>query len=87
MRLGVTASAASGGLHMNLRASADAFFDAQDLFDLRIQSTLGLTDDDVDALAAIDGVEAAEGGWVEPATPPWAPRPRRWTSRPSAPPA
>ena len=53
------------GRDHDLRASADAFFDVQDLFDLRVQSTLGLTDDDVSALAAIDGVEVAEGGWVE----------------------
>ena len=63
--LGVTMICGLKVACIDLRASADAFFDAQDLFDLRIQSTLGLTDDDVDALAAIDGVEAAEGGWVE----------------------
>lgn len=50
---------------VDLRHSADEFFDAQGLFDVRVQSTLGLVDDDVDALAAIDGVEAAEGGWTE----------------------
>ena len=49
----------------DLRRSADSFFDAQNLFDIRVQSTLGLTDDDIDALAALDGVEAVEGGWSE----------------------
>ena len=63
--LGVTMICGLKVACIDLRASADAFFDAQDLFDLRIQSTLGLTEDDVSALAAIDGVEAAEGGWVE----------------------
>ena len=49
----------------DLRRSADAFFDEQGLFDIRVQSTLGLTDEDIDALAALDGVEAAEGGYAE----------------------
>ena len=34
---------------------------------MRVQSTLGLTDEDVAALAALDGVETAEGGWSETA--------------------
>ena len=50
---------------LDLRCSADEFFDAQNLFDVRVQSTLGLTDDDVEALAGIEGVSAAEGGWSE----------------------
>ncbi len=49
----------------DLRHSADEFFDAQHLFDIRVQSTLGLTDEDVDALAGIEGVAVAEGGWSE----------------------
>ncbi len=49
----------------DLRHSADEYFDAQHLFDIRVQSTLGLTDEDVDALAGIEGVSAAEGGWSE----------------------
>ena len=63
--LGVTMICGLKVACIDLRASADRFFDSQDLFDLRVQSTLGLTEDDVSALAAIDGVEAAEGGWVE----------------------
>ena len=49
----------------DLRLSADAFFDEQNLYDIAIQSTLGLTDDDVEALAGLDGIEAAEGGYSE----------------------
>lgn len=63
--LGVTMICGLKVACIDLRASADRFFDEQDLFDLRVQSTLGITDDDVAALAALDGVEAAEGGWVE----------------------
>ena len=40
-----------------MRYSADRFFDETDLFDLRIVGTLGLTDEDVEAVRAIDGVE------------------------------
>ena len=41
----------------DMRYSADRFFDETDLFDLRIVGTLGLTDEDVKAVRAIDGVE------------------------------
>lgn len=51
----------------DLRMSADGFFDSQRLFDVRVQSTLGLTQDDVDALGALDGVGSAEGAWGETA--------------------
>ena len=51
----------------DLRRSADQFFDEQDLFDIRVQSTLGLTDEDIEALGALDGVETAEGGYMETA--------------------
>ena len=49
----------------DLRRSADEYFDAQHLFDIRVQSTLGLTDEDVEALADIEGVSVAEGSWSE----------------------
>lgn len=45
--------------------SADRFFDQQNLFDIRILSTLGLEQEDVDALARVDGVEAVAGGYSE----------------------
>lgn len=51
----------------DLRLSADKFFDQQRLYDASVQSTLGLTEDDVNALAALDSVEEAEGSWSETA--------------------
>ena len=51
----------------DLRLSADAFFDEQRLYDVSVQSTLGLTDDDVAALSGLDGVEVATGSWGETA--------------------
>ena len=52
---------------VDLRRSADAFFDEQGLFDVRVQSTLGLDDADVAALSGVEGVLRAEGGWSETA--------------------
>lgn len=49
----------------DLRISADEFFDSQRLFDVRVMSTLGLTDDDVAALGDVEGVALAEGGYAE----------------------
>ena len=63
--LGVTMLVGLRAACVDLRSSADAFFDEQGLFDVRVQSTLGLTDEDVEALAELPGVEAAEGGWSE----------------------
>lgn len=45
----------------DLRYSADVFFDKQHLFDLKILSTLGLTDADVEALKQVDGIKDVEG--------------------------
>lgn len=63
--LGVTMLVGLRAACVDLRNSADAFFDDQGLFDVRVQSTLGLTDEDVDALSRLDGVEAVEGGYAE----------------------
>lgn len=51
----------------DLRLSADSFFDDQRLYDVSVQSTLGLTNEDVDALAALDDVDSAQGSWSETA--------------------
>ncbi len=49
----------------DLRYSADDFFDQQNLFDIMVVSTLGLTDEDVEALSKIEGIEAVEGAYSE----------------------
>lgn len=49
----------------DLRYSADEFYDQQNLFDIMVVSTLGLTEEDVEALAKIDGIEAVEGAYSE----------------------
>lgn len=49
----------------DLRYSADKFFDEQNLFDIMIVSTMGLTDEDLEVLARIEGIEDIEGAFSE----------------------
>lgn len=49
----------------DLRKSADRFFDRQNLHDINIVSTLGITDADISTLLEIDGVETADGIYSE----------------------
>lgn len=54
--LGVTMMCGLKASCDDLRYSADQFFDEQNLFDIRILSTLGLTDEDVKALESLDEI-------------------------------
>ena len=63
--LGVTMMCGLRASCIDLRHSADTFFDEQKLFDVRVLSTLGLTEEDIQALERIDGVAEAEGGYSE----------------------
>ena len=49
----------------DLRFSADKFFDEQNLFDIMVVSTMGLTEEDVKTLARVEGIEAVEGIYSE----------------------
>ena len=49
----------------DLRYSADQFYDAQQVFDIQIVSTMGLDEDDLAALRKADGIERAEGVYRE----------------------
>ena len=49
------------GLRMtapDMKLAADEYFDGTSLMDIRVLSTLGLTDDDIAALRHVEGVEA-----------------------------
>lgn len=50
---------------IDLRNAADALYAQQRLFDISVQSTLGLVEEDLDELAAVDGVETVEGGYEQ----------------------
>ena len=49
----------------DLRLTADDFYDQQNLFDIMVVSTMGLTEEDVEALAKIEGIEDVEGAYSE----------------------
>lgn len=63
--LGITMLTGLRAACTDLKYSADRFFDGQMLFDLSIVSTLGLTEDDVQALIRLDEIETAEGAYSE----------------------
>ena len=47
----------------DMRYSGDAYYDESSLMDIKVVGTMGLTEDDVETLKNIDGIEAAEGAW------------------------
>lgn len=47
----------------DMRYTADDYFDEHQLMDIRIQGTMGLTEDDVDAVKAVEGVADAVGSY------------------------
>lgn len=49
----------------DLRMTADEFYDEQNLFDIMIVSTHGLTEDDLEVLKHIPGIDAIEGSFSE----------------------
>lgn len=47
----------------DMRYSGDAYFDHRNLMDIQVISTMGLTEDDIEAIKNVEGVEDAEGGY------------------------
>ncbi|MBQ8768001.1 MAG: ABC transporter permease [Clostridia bacterium] len=47
-----------------MHSTADAAYDKEDLMDIRVVGTLGLTEDDLETLKAIEGVENIEGSYT-----------------------
>ena len=47
----------------DMRYSGDAYFDRKNLMDLQVISTMGLTDEDVESIEKLDGIEKAEAGY------------------------
>lgn len=48
----------------DMRLSGDAYYTENKMMDLKVVGTLGLTENDVDALKKVEGVEWAEGAWA-----------------------
>ena len=47
----------------DMRLSGDKYFDDKNLMDIQVVSTLGLSESDVKALEAVDGIEKVEAGY------------------------
>lgn len=47
----------------DLRLSGDEYFDERNYTDIQVVSTLGLTDEDMEALLAVEGIESVETGY------------------------
>ena len=47
----------------DMRYSGDAYFDSKNMMDVRVVSTMGLTEGDLEAVRDTEGISAAEGGY------------------------
>ena len=47
----------------DMRYSGDAYYDENNLMDIKVVGTMGLTADDVSSIEEVDGIESAEGAW------------------------
>lgn len=65
MALGVSFFSGLQSAAPDMRVTEDTYFDDANLMDIRVISTMGLTKDDVAAIAAVEGVAAAEGTYME----------------------
>ena len=63
--LGVSFFSGLRSTESDMRYTGDAFSDASNLMDIRVISTMGLTDDDVEALSQIEGISGAEPGYMK----------------------
>ena len=61
--LGVAFFAGTRAAELDMRYTADEYYDKRQLMDIRIMGTLGLTQEDVDAVRQMDGVSEAIGGY------------------------
>lgn len=63
--LGVAFFSGLRSTESDMRYTGDAFADRNNQMDLRVISTMGLTDDDVEALSKLDGVSGVEPGYMK----------------------
>lgn len=59
--LGVAFYAGIRASEPSMRISGDAYFDKEHLMDIKVMGTMGLTEEDVEAIEDVDGIELAEG--------------------------
>ncbi len=63
MALGVAFYVGVRSAEPDMQLSAKEYFDSTNYMDIRVMGTLGMTEEDVAAIRAIEGVELAEGGY------------------------
>ena len=63
--LGVSFFSGLRSTESDMRYTADAFAAEQNLMDIRVISTMGLTDDDVSALADVEGISDVEPSYMK----------------------
>lgn len=63
--LGVSFFSGLRSTESDMRYTGDAFSDTSNLMDIRVISTMGLTDDDVEALSQVEGISGAEPGYMK----------------------
>ncbi len=63
--LGVAFFAGIQSAAPDMRVTEDAYFDDSNLMDIRVMGTYGLTEDDLNAIRKVDGVERAAGAYME----------------------
>lgn len=61
--IGVSFFAGIRATEPDMRISGDQYFDERNYTDIQVVSTLGLTDEDIDALKEVAGIEAVEAGY------------------------
>ena len=62
--LGVSFFAGVRASEPDMRYSGDAYFDEHQLMDLKVLSTLGITENDIRELGSLEGVEIVEPGYM-----------------------
>ena len=62
--LGVAFYAGIRSCSPDMLITADNFYDSSNLADIRIMSTLGITQDDIDAISKVEGVDKAYGSYT-----------------------
>lgn len=62
--LGVAFYAGVRSAQPDMQLSADTLYDEKNMMDIRVLGTLGLTENDLDAIRAVEGVTNAQGGYV-----------------------
>lgn len=63
MALGVAFYVGVRASEPDMQLTADYFLDTSDFMDIRVIGTMGLTEEDVQAIEAVDGIDKAEGAY------------------------